>query len=765
MRRLAIFSFSFALAALCACVLPLEGRLLPLGGLAGLAFVLTWVPLERWERKRRAARWAAAGLALGFLWTAGYTALFWRPAQDLDDVTIRLRGTVEQWPRETDYGWSVRLRLEPESGPAIPTLLYLDGQGAGLEPGDGVEMVAHCTLADRSSSGEEITYYTSQGIFLTAQGYGRLEVERPERVPLRDWPAHWTRALEESIQRIFPQSASPLVTALVTGNRDGLSDSFDTDLQRTGLSHTVAVSGSHLAFLAGLLALLLGGSRRLTALVLIPVSVLFTLMTGCTPSIVRAAVMIVLLQVAPLLGRERDSLTSLGTALLLLLMWNPFSAAHVGLQLSFAAVAGILLCGEPIQRALAERIPWKKARRGSPAWCVRGALRFFASTLSATVGASLFTTPLTAFYFRSLPLASLLSNLLALWAVSVLFGAGLVLGAAGVFLARPAALLAAPVSVLEGYLTGLIQSLAQAPFAAVTLDTPYYRFWLGFVYVLVILAVLIPGKKRWIAPVCAGVSTLCLAVFMSHLSFWQGAGAVTALDVGQGQSILVRTGRFLSLVDCGGDGYQNAGDVAADYLGDRGVERLDLLAVTHFHADHANGVERLLERVEVDTLALPDVEPESPIRQEIEALARERGTRLLYIRTDTTLTLGEGRTIRLFAPLGSGETNEEGLTFLASQGEFDVLISGDMGADVEERLLSHTQLPQVEVLAAGHHGSKYSTSQALLDQLKPEYILISVGADNRYGHPDGGTVERMLISGARLYRTDRSGTVTIRVNQ
>ena len=102
MRRLAIFSFSFALAALCACVLPLEGRLFPLGGLAGLAFVLTWVPLERWERKRRAARWAAAGLALGFLWTAGYTALFWRPAQDLDDVTIRLRGTVEQRPWETD---------------------------------------------------------------------------------------------------------------------------------------------------------------------------------------------------------------------------------------------------------------------------------------------------------------------------------------------------------------------------------------------------------------------------------------------------------------------------------------------------------------------------------------------------------------------------------------------------------------------------------------------------------------------------------------
>ena len=243
------------------------------------------------------------------------------------------------------------------------------------------------------------------------------------------------------------------------------------------------------------------------------------------------------------------------------------------------------------------------------------------------------------------------------------------------------------------------------------------------------------------------------------------AGAVTALNVGQGQSILVRTGRFLSLVDCGGDGYDNAGDIAADYLGDRGVGRLDLLALTHFHDDHANGVAQLLRRIDVDTLAIPDVEPDSAIRQEIVSLAQERGAEVLYIQNDTTLDLGEGRTIRLIAPLGSGETNEEGLTVLASQGEFDVLVTGDMGSDVEELLLRHTQLPELEVLAVGHHGSKYSTSQALLDQTRPEYALISVGADNRYGHPAQETVERIAAAGAEIYRTDVSGTITVQVNE
>ena len=764
MRRLAIFSFAFALAALCAGYLPLDEALIPLGIALAVLSALTWIPLEGQRRARKAVRWAAAGLALGFLWTAGYSALFWRPALALDDTTIRLQGTVAQWPQETGYGFSVQVRLEPESGPDIRTLLYLDDQGADLRPGDKIETVAHCSRADRSSSGEEITYYTAQGVFLTARAYGRLDVERPESPPIRDWPACWTRVLEESVERIFPQGVAPLAKALVTGNRTDLSDSFNTDLQRTGLTHTVAVSGSHLVLLAGLLSLLLGGSRRGTALVLIPVSILFTMMTGCTPSIVRAAIMIILLQIAPLLRRERDSATALGTALLLILLANPFSITHVGLQLSFAAVAGILLCAGRIQEALMARVPFQDSKRGSPGWCARSVLRFLVSTMAATVGASVLTTPLTALYFNSVPLISLLSNLLTLWAVGGLFGAGLILGGAGVLLPQAAALLARPVSLLGRYLAWSIEGLSRAPFSAVTLDTPYYRMWLVFVYLLILFVLLHRGRRRWVTPICAGASALCLSMVLSNLSFWQGAGAVTALDVGQGQSILVRSGRFLTLVDCGGDGYDSAGDTAADYLTDRGVGRLDLLVLTHFHGDHANGVTQLLRRVDVDTLAIPDVEPDSALRQEIVSFAEERGTQVLYVQTDTTLDLGEGRTIRLIAPLGSGETNEEGLTVLASQGEFDVLITGDMGSDVEELLLRHTQLPDLEVLAAGHHGSQYSTSQALLDQTRPEYALVSVGADNRYGHPAQETLERIAAAGAEIYRTDVAGTVTVRIN-
>ena len=173
--------------------------------------------------------------------------------------------------------------------------------------------------------------------------------------------------------------------ALVTRNRDSLTDPFTTSLQRTGLSHTVAVSGMHLAFLAGLVSLLLGASRRLTALVLIPMSILFCLVAGCTPSVVWRLDW-------PFCSsypfrRERDDCTALGTALLLLLLWNPYSAAHIGLQLSFAAVAGILLCAGKVQRGLLALLPKPGAGKGLLARAGRRVLYFTASTCGGHRGA------------------------------------------------------------------------------------------------------------------------------------------------------------------------------------------------------------------------------------------------------------------------------------------------------------------------------------------------------------------------------------------
>ena len=126
-----------------------------------------------------------------------------------------------------------------------------------------METVAHCTLAERTFGGEEITYYTAKGIFLRAEAYGELRVTRPERLPLRYLPAELAHQLKQGVDAAFPEDAAPLIRALTTGNRDNLTDHYTSSLQRTGLSHTVAVSGMHLSFLAALVSGLLGGKAAL----------------------------------------------------------------------------------------------------------------------------------------------------------------------------------------------------------------------------------------------------------------------------------------------------------------------------------------------------------------------------------------------------------------------------------------------------------------------------------------------------------------------
>ena len=279
-----------------------------------------------------------------------YSWLFFRPAQELDDQTCRMTATVADWPQETDYGgYSVLVQVDTAHLARPSAVLYVDGQGAGLRPGDRIESVVHWTLGDRTFSGESITYYTAKGIFLQGEAYGRLDVEPREGFPWRYWPAVLSRMLKEGIRAAFPAEEGGVVDGIVTGNRDNLTDQFTSSLERVGLSHTIAVSGMHLAFLADLLSRLLGKGKRSTAVLTILWAVFFSGIAGYTPSVTRSAVMIVLLQLAPLLDRERDADTSLGFALMCLLAANTFSAAHIGLQLSFAAVAGILLTGDKLQ--------------------------------------------------------------------------------------------------------------------------------------------------------------------------------------------------------------------------------------------------------------------------------------------------------------------------------------------------------------------------------------------------------------------------------
>ena len=747
MRKLCWFALPFCSAAFAACLglpflIPIGVAFAALGLLAGCL-------------KRLPVCLACLGIAISLLWFQGYSALYRAPALELAGQTADFSATVTSFPQETSIGsFRVEARLHLAELPDPKIILYTGSSGTDLLPGDQIAGAARFRSAD-IVRGESVSYYEVKGIYLQGSTTGVLTCARPAQPPLRVWPVCIAQAIKDSVQTIFPADVSALMTALLTGDKANLSDSVYTALQRSGTAHIVAVSGLHLSFFAGFLALFFRRRSKLGAALTILLVLLFAAVTGFTPSVVRAAVMITMTMLAPLLGRESDPPTTLSTALFLLVACNPYSIQSVSLQLSFASVAGIHWVSGPLHRAITRSLD---SGGSLPSKLWSKFCRTLSANTSLTIGALLLTTPLTAWYFGTVSLISPVTNLLVLWAVSLAFAPGLILTLLGIAFPALSAVLTFPITLLTRYVLWVTRALGSLSFSSLSMNSIYLCAWLVLVYVMVLI-ILLRRYRRPILPVCSAIIALCAALILSRASLLSPPLSITMLDVGQGQSILLCSGGRTALIDCGGS-KDNAGDIAADHLQSLGISRLDLLVLTHCHNDHANGVPELFARLDITCLILPDLQnDQSPYRTEILSLAREAGTSVTLLDDNRTLSFGKSQ-LNLYAPLGGGETNEEGLFVMATCEDFDFLITGDANTFVESLLLKYGALPDIEVLAAGHHGSKNSTSELLLDTVKPETCLISVGY-NTYGHPADQTLSRLAERDIDIYRTDRMGHLTI----
>ncbi len=752
MRRLALLGGGFSLGIFLAQYLLPPALWLPGAGLCLALTALAVFLLRRTDLPRRRALLLGCALAAGLGYNALYTQLVLSPAELLAD-TEREAVTVAlcEYPEATEYGAKVTVRLEG----LIPGKAVYYGSEAllGLEPGNTVTCDVSFGSA-RTVRDEDIRNFTAKGVFLLCYRRGEETVEDGSAGSLRWLPQRTARAMAERIDEIFSQDSAPFLTAILTGDRSGISQKAGDDLSEVGLYHLLAISGMHCAYLMELLYLVLGRHRRrLTAFLGLPLLLFYALLSGASPSVLRACVMLSFLLFAPLFGRERDSLTAIFAALLLILLANPFAAASVSLQLSFAAIGGIL---------------WVTPKLSD--WLGRGrdlgaAGRFVTGSVSVSLGAMVFTTPLCAVYFNSLTLISPVSNLLCLWCVGLIFCGGL-LAVALSFLWLPLGpVLAFLPGLLVRHLLWMAGLLAKIPYHALYFSNPYLKYWLGLLYLLFGITWLSreKGRRKWL--LSAGLSAACLlyAVYLGSLRYAYGSLNAEIMDVGQGQSVILSSQGDFALTDCGSlNRWKDAGGIAAEALQSAGCRQLRYLLLTHYDYDHVSGVQGLLERVGAETLLCPPDGGDTDAQAEILAAAEAHGTEVRFITEETTLSLGEA-TLTIYPPLGDDSSNERGLVYLVSAGDYDLLLTGDIDAEMERRLIERYDLPDIEALVVGHHGSKYSTSAELLDALRPETAFISVGS-NSYGHPSDQAMERLAERGITIYRTDLQGDLRLSVH-
>lgn len=755
MRVLATIGFSFSAGLFLAALLPWDGWYLYAAAVIAVA-TAAWALLLRGKRGCRRGVMILLSLAAALVYFTGYDRLIRQPVEAQCGEEADFSAVVCDWPVETEWGAKVTVRLRGFFG--ARAVYYGDSDMMALQPGNEVTGCAQWQSAAQIN-GSELTHLNARGVYALLYRRGEAEVTEGTALSLRWLPQRAVRALQETMADIWDDpSTLGFLVAELTGDKSLVPEEDYVAVQEAGLAHIFAVSGLHCAFLVTLLSLLIpAGHRRLLCGVTVPVLLFYMVMVGLSPSVVRSCIMQLFLLTAPLFRRGSDPLTSLAAALTVILLVNPFAAGSISLQLSFAATLGMVLLTGRLYRFLAAVYGGKNRH-------IRGAVHFVAANVATTLSATVFTVPLTAYYFNILVLAAPLTGLLAVPAAGWAFISGLVSALLGLVWLPLGRIVGVAALLCAKYILWVSRLFLSLPYHAVYFSNVYLRCWLVYVYAAFSLCVLTrDGRRKYAVAAALSCALLLVCLWRNEREYHYGTMGALALDVGQGESVAIWSGGEAVLVDCGSsNSYVSAGSLAADRLQSIGIRRLSAVVITHYHADHTNGLYEVFARLPVDTLYLPDIEDEYGVRQRLEALAQTHGTALVYVTDVVRCPMGEAE-LTLYPPVTTGgDLNEQGLTVLASAGDFDLLITGDMPGGAEKKLMETYDLPDVEVLLVSHHGSRYSSKTEFLQAVSPEEAIISVGS-NSYGHPAEETLGRLHRAGATVWRTDIHGTIRIMV--
>ena len=712
-----------------------------------LALAIALFLLGRKLRKIRPAAVLLLGLAIGFGWFWGFHSVYLQEARDLNGKQQIVTLEASDYSYETDWGIAVDglLRLNDKE---YQTKIYLDDT-ITVFPGDRLE--GNFLFRVTTGGEKDLSYHYSKGIFLLAYQRGDILLE-PDVSNSSGYFAVKTRHdMLERMEVLFPEDVVGFTKALFLGERSDLNYETKTSFEVSGISHIIAVSGLHVSILFGLVLTVFGYRRVLTAAVGIPLVILFAALAGFSPSIVRAGIMQILVMLAMVLDREYDPPTALAIACLVILGVNPLAITSVGFQMSVACIIGIFLFYQKIYGWLVGKLHAQKGKDRKTKF-----KRGVASSVAVTFSATVMTVPLSAYYFGSVSLIGVVTNLLVLWAVTIIFYGIMLVLLLGAIWMPVGTFFGSILAWLIRYVLLVAQLLSKIPLAAVFTKSMYVVFWLVFCYVLLTVFVTSKQKRPVILAVCIAAG-LAVSVLGSWLGWRLDGCRVTVLDVGQGQSVLLQTNGKSYLVDCGGDDDEVTADLVAETLLSQGVYRLDGVILTHLDRDHAGALPYLLTRVPAERVYLPT----SPATQEFAALVEQNCSEVILVKENIFLSLDNAE-VTIAGPVLSNSDNESGLGILFQAGNCDILITGDRSSAGEELLMRQIAIPKLELLIVGHHGSKYSTSQRLLEATKPAIAVISVGEDNAYGHPNPEAVYRLMEAECVIYRTDLHGTVIFR---
>ncbi len=637
-----------------------------------------------------------------------------------------------QYP-EFHFGDRVEIRAQPETPPVFEDFSYQD-------------------------------YLARQGILSYARR-PRITLLAPQKqFSLRAEIITIKHRASVAINHILPEPEASLLNGILLGIRGGIPTDLYEQFNATGTSHIIVISGSNISLVVALLLLVgqrLIGRKRAVWLAIGGVT-LYTVMVGADPAVVRAAVMGGLYVWSMQLGRPNAVRNTLFAAGWLMALLNPLVLWDVGFQLSFMATLGLVALVPTLERLIGRYL--------SPYAILNEALL-------VTLAAQIATAPLILYQFGRLSLVSLLANFLIVPVQPLVMFAGAAATAVGMISLPLGTVFSWTVWLPLAWTVAVVRWAARMHGAQITLA---HASWWVMLWLYAIIAATVSwlqahSKRRFSSrggnirphPVAlAAVAITLLAVVLSPVlhTLPDGNLHVAFLDVGQGDAVLITTPHGEQMLVDGGP----SAVTLSQRLGEEMPfwdHSLDVMVSTHPDSDHLTGLVDTVQRLAVDSVLVSDMHGNSALAKAWRRTLALGHSRVITADAGMRIQLDDGVLVRVLNPSAASvafpDRNNHSVTTVIQLGHVRFLLSGDLEAPGEAAVLKSGQDVRATVLKSPHHGSNTGSSPAFLDAVSPQMVVISVGADNRFGHPAPSTLERYAERGISVLRTDQLGTVEL----
>lgn len=623
------------------------------------------------------------------------------------------------------------------------------------------------------------------------------------------------------IDNSFDSESAGIVKAMLVADKSTLDKNIKKLYSENGIAHIMAISGVHVAIIGmtlyGFLRKLRIG-RLISGTFSIAIIILYGIMTGMSYSTERAVIMLILSIAAEYFGRKTDAPTSMGFAMIIMVLGNPYVILDAGFQLSFAAITGVTVVAPQLRKLLGvfkrfiKAADEKKKQKHKKIMSLRKMIIKLIDALVVGIASFITTTPVIIYYYYQFPPYSIFINLIVIPLVSLIVGGSILVVLTGLFFTGAAVVMTYPVRlILFGYkylcifASGLPGASVLVGHISIGMVFVYY---LSVVLIFAILRMIRIGKTEREGPILYLMlaAVLFLTVVYEVYSYDKSL-KIVYMDVGQGDGVLLRTsGHGGILIDGGSSSNKRVGEyVMVPVLKYYGVSEVEYAFVSHGDVDHVSGLEYLLNEeqsgVHVVNLVLPEYGDQDAL-QELKSEATANNVNIIYMKPGDNITYNhqhaETINIECLYPdeeAGQGVLDTNNLSMILkttitwdvreadienlnkssdSDASLSLLFVGDAGIAAEKRLIElygKNSLGEIsdsiacDILKVGHHGSRNSSGSDFLKRVSAMYGIISCGKDNRYGHPHAETLERLKMADTKYMTTKEHGAIILSIER